>query len=81
MDVAVKVINFIRSSAKNHRFFQLLGKEMGAQHVGLLFYTKVRCCLEANASLGCMNLKMMLKPFFEKTTITSMTNFTMKSLL
>lgn len=42
MDVAVKVINFIRAKAKNHRLFQLLANEMGAQHVGLLFYTKVR---------------------------------------
>ena len=42
MDVAAKVINFIRSSSKNHRFFQLLAKEMRAQHVGLLFYIKVR---------------------------------------
>ena len=39
MDVAVKVINFIRSRAKNYRFFQGLAKEMGAQHVGLLFYS------------------------------------------
>ena len=42
MDVAFKVINFIRSRAKNHRLFQLLVKEMGAQHVGFLFYIKVR---------------------------------------
>ncbi|XP_068246572.1 protein FAM200A-like [Palaemon carinicauda] len=42
MDVAVKVINFIRAKAKNHRLFQLLANEMGAQNVGLLFYTKVR---------------------------------------
>ena len=41
MDVAVKVINFIRSRTKNHRLFQLLAKEMTAQHVGLLLYTKV----------------------------------------
>jgi len=41
MYVAVKVINFIRSRAKNHPLFQLLAKEMGAQHVGLLFHTKV----------------------------------------
>ena len=27
---------------KNHRFFQSLVKEIGAQHVGLLFYIKVR---------------------------------------
>ena len=42
MDVAVKVINFIRSMAKNPRLFQLLAKEMRVQHVELLFYTKVR---------------------------------------
>jgi len=42
MYVAVKVINFIRSKAKNHRLFQPLAKEMGTQRVGLLFYTKVR---------------------------------------
>ena len=32
----------LRSKAKSHRLFQLLAKEMGAQHVGFLFYTKVR---------------------------------------
>ena len=42
MEVAVKVINFIRSRAKNYWLFQLLAKEMRAQSVGLLFYTKVR---------------------------------------
>ena len=42
MDVAVKVINFILPRAKYHRLFQLVAKEMGAQHVELLFYTKVR---------------------------------------
>lgn len=42
MDDAVKVINFIRARAKNHRLFQILTKEMGAEHVRLLFYTNVR---------------------------------------
>ena len=42
MDVAVEVINFIRSRAKNQRLFELLAQEMGAQHVGLLFCAKVR---------------------------------------
>ena len=41
MEVA-EVINFIRSRAKNHRLFQLWPQEMEAQHVGLLFYMKVR---------------------------------------
>ena len=42
MDVAVKVINFICARAKNHRLFQILAKEMGAKHLGLLYHTKVR---------------------------------------
>ena len=42
LEAAVKVINFILSRARNHRLFQLLAKEIGLQHVGLLFYTKVR---------------------------------------
>ena len=42
VDVAVKVINFIRSRAKNYRLFQLLTKEMGGQYVVLSFYIKVR---------------------------------------
>ena len=45
MDVAVKVIDFICSRAKNHRLFQLLAKEIGAQHVVLLFYTKIHWLL------------------------------------
>ena len=68
LDVAVKVIMFLRSRAKNHPFYQLLAKETGAQEEGLLFYTKQPVgCGEANASLGCMNLKMRLESFFEKT--------------
>ena len=42
MDVAIYVIIFICSRAKNRRFFHLLAKEIRAQHVRLLFYTKVR---------------------------------------
>ena len=45
MDVVVKVFNFICLRAKNHRLFQLSTKEMGMQHVGLLFYTKLHWLL------------------------------------
>ena len=67
MDVAVKAINFIRSRAKNYRLFRLLGEEMGAQHVGLLFYTKVRWLSRGKCLSRFMNLKIRLKSFFEKT--------------
>ena len=42
MEVAVKVINFIYARAKNHQLSQILAKEMGAKHLGLLYHTKVR---------------------------------------
>ena len=42
MGVAVKVINFIRLRAKKSPDLPAIGKEIGAQHMGLLFYTKVR---------------------------------------
>ena len=41
INVAVKMISFSRSNAKNLMLFQLLTEEIKAQHVGLLFYTKV----------------------------------------
>ena len=57
MDVAVKVINFICSRAKNHRLFQLLAEEVGAQHVDFCFVLvqKSAGCREANAFIGSMN--------------------------
>ena len=45
------------------------------------FIPKSVGCREANASLGCMNLKMRLKSFFEKTKTTSVSYFTMKMLV
>jgi hypothetical protein len=39
---AVKIINFIKSSALNSRLFKILCEEMGANHVQLLLHTEVR---------------------------------------
>ncbi|XP_076322307.1 protein FAM200C-like [Tachypleus tridentatus] len=42
LDICVKVINFIRSRALNHRLFQSLCEEMGQEHTVLLYHTEVR---------------------------------------
>ena len=42
------------------------------------FIPKSVGCREANATLGCMNLKMRLHSFFERTKTTSVSYFTMK---
>ena len=51
MDVAVKVINFVRLRTINRLLFPTFGQRSGSEHVGLLFYTKVRWL----SSLSCMN--------------------------
>ena len=67
MDVAVKVINFIRLRAKNHRFFKLLAKKMGAQHIELLFYTKVRWLSGGKCLCRLYELKNELEIFLRET--------------
>ncbi|XP_076373030.1 protein FAM200C-like [Tachypleus tridentatus] len=42
LDICVKVVNFIRSRALNHRLFQSLCEEMGQEHTVLLYHTEVR---------------------------------------
>ncbi|XP_047127707.1 protein FAM200C-like [Hydra vulgaris] len=38
----IKIINFIRARALNHRLFKKLCQEMGSDHEVLLYYTEVR---------------------------------------
>ncbi|XP_076352731.1 protein FAM200C-like [Tachypleus tridentatus] len=42
LDICVKVVNFIRSRALNHRLFQSLCEEMGQEHTVLLYHNEVR---------------------------------------
>ena len=66
MGVVIKAINFIRSRAKNYRFFQLFAKEMGTQHVGRLLCTKV-CWLSAGKCLSRLNeIKNEVEIFLRK---------------
>ena len=66
MNIAVKVINFICSKAKDHRPFQLLAKEMGAQHVGLLFDTKVRLVSKSKCLSRLYELKNEVEVFLRE---------------
>ena len=42
MQVVIKVVNFIKSSAVQTRLFRNLCADMDADHVNLLYYTEVR---------------------------------------
>ena len=75
MVVAVKVINFIRSRTKYHRLFQLLVKEMGAQHMGLFFISKSVGCRWANAFSWLCELKNEVEIFLRENKINPHVQF------
>ena len=79
----VKVINFIRLRAKNYWVFQLLAKEMGAQHVGLLLYTKVGWLSRSISRLYELKneVEIFLRVNKNKLVHVVMSNFTIKSFL
>ena len=64
MYVAVKVISSICLRVKIHRLFRLLAEEIGAQHVRLLLYTKVRWLTRGKCLSQLYELKNEVKIFF-----------------
>ena len=48
LNVAIKVVNFIKSGALNSRLFKLLCKDMDSEHEALLFHTNVRWLSKGN---------------------------------
>ena len=65
MDVAVEGINFIRSRASNYRLFHL-AKEIEEQHVGRLFYAKVRCLSKDKCLFRLYDLKNEVEIFLRE---------------
>ena len=58
LSTSVKVVNFIRARALNHRIFKKLCQEMGAQHEVLLYHTEVRWLSKGQV------LKRLMESFF-----------------
>lgn len=42
LDITVKIVNFVKARALNHRLLKLFLEELGAEHSVLLFHTEVR---------------------------------------
>ena len=75
MNIAIKVINFIRGRAKNHRIFQVLTKEIGAKHLRLLFYTRVRWLSRGKCLSRLYELRNEVKAFLSESDIDSHVQF------
>ena len=63
IDTAVKLINFIKISPLKSRLFEILGKEMGADHKDLLFHIEVWWLSRGRVLLRIYELKEQ-KNFF-----------------
>ena len=58
MNIAIKVINFIRGRAKNHRIFQVLTKKWEPNISGFGFIRESDGCRVESACLGSMSFEM-----------------------
>ena len=57
----------MHSQGKNHRLFQVLAKEMGTKHVGLLLYTKVRWLLRGSCFHWLYELRNEVEAFLQES--------------
>ena len=57
LDTAVKLVNFIKTSPLKSRLFEILCKEMGADHKDLLLHTEVRRLSRGRVLLPISELK------------------------
>ena len=57
LDTAVKLVNFIKTSPLKSRLFEILCKEMGADHKDLLLHTEVRWLSLGSVPLPIYELK------------------------
>ncbi|XP_076063291.1 uncharacterized protein LOC143038157 [Oratosquilla oratoria] len=48
LNVAIKIVNFVKAGALNSRLFKLLFKDMESEHEALLFHTNVRWLSKGN---------------------------------
>ncbi|CAH1956841.1 unnamed protein product [Acanthoscelides obtectus] len=57
LDSAIRIVNYIKSSALNSRLFTLLCEDLDSDHKALLFNTKVRWLSKGNMLVRVYGLK------------------------
>ena len=65
LDIIIRIVNFIKSSAVNSRLFSQLCKQMDSNHENLLFHTKVRWLSKGNMLARVYGLKDEVSIFLE----------------
>jgi len=64
-DLAIKIVNYIKSSALNSRVFKKLCENLNSYHKYILYHTKVRWLSRSNVVAKVFELRNELKIFLE----------------
>ena len=65
MNLAIKVVNFIKAGALNSRLFKQLCVDMDSEHQALLFHTNVRWLLKGNMLGRLYELRQEVATFLD----------------
>ena len=63
LNIAIKTVNFVKYSALKTRLFRKLCSEMNAEHLNLLYYTRVRWLSKGNILARVFELREELQEF------------------
>ena len=74
MDAVFVAVKFIRSRALNHSLFEKLCKEIGSEHIHLLYHTEVRWLSRGKALKRAVNLLDEIR-YFVRLKSHELTNF------
>ena len=69
MGIVISTVNYIRSRALQHRLFQQLCEEMGAEYTHLLYYTEVRWLSRGHVIGRVLSLKDQMALFYSERDI------------
>ena len=66
MNLAIKVVNFVKAGALNSRLFKQLCLEMGSEHQALLFHTKeILFCHPMESYTTATDIFQVVSNFFQ----------------
>ena len=65
-NIAIKMVNFVKNAALNTRLFRKLCSEMNAEHLNLLYYTRVRWLSKGNVLARVFELREELQEFLNR---------------
>ena len=64
LNLVVKMVNYIKTSALNSRFFKVVCEDIGSKYLSLLFHTDVRSLSQGNTAMRLLVLRKELLQCF-----------------